>query len=246
MHRALNTISDHLVNCHLNRRKDGTTYSAILAIGPVMGNKGPRKVRKPIAFVAVHTDVSKLKKLERALSQANIRLKKMTILDALTGIYNRRHFNDSIAKEWSDATRNKISIAAIMIDVDHFKKYNDFYGHQKKDQCLKKLALAIKKSLQRPQDMAARYGGEEFIALLPNTSYEGAIKIANTIMQEIKKLKIPHQKSETSKIVSISMGVVVQTPRQGKIWEPFIEQADKLLYVSKKKGRDQFTIKNVK
>lgn len=223
----------------LNKKKNGTNYSAILAIGPVLG-----KAKKPIAFIAVHTDISKMKKLELALAKANKKLRTLSVLDALTGLYNRRYFNESIVKEWRDSLRNKNPITAIMIDVDHFKKYNDHYGHLTGDKCLKKLANSFNACLNRPRDIVARYGGEEFIVLLPNTPAEGGLKIANSIIASIRKLKIPHEASTSGKIVSLSLGVITTVPSHSNSWEEFIEQADQLLYQSKQNGRDQLSFKD--
>ena len=227
----------------LNKRKDGTTYSAILAIGPIL-EKSKRKIKKPIAFIAIHTDISKMKKLERNLALANEKLMKLSIIDALTGVYNRRHFNESITKEWRDSIRQKNALTALMIDVDHFKKYNDFYGHQRGDHCLKKLAACFKSSLKRPRDLVARYGGEEFVILLPNTTHEGATNIAEQLLKSVRSLKIPHEGSDTSKHVSISIGLVSTIPSRNNSWEQFIDQADQMLYLSKQNGRDRVTVKN--
>ena len=227
----------------INKRKNGTTYSAILAIGPIL-EKSKRKIKKPIAFIAIHTDISKMKKLERDLALANEKLMKLSIIDALTGLYNRRHFNESIVKEWQDSIRQKSPLTALMIDVDHFKKFNDHYGHLKGDHCLKKLAACLKKSLKRPRDLVARYGGEEFVILLPNTTPEGATNIAEQLLKSVRLLKIPHEKSDTGKHVSISIGLVSTIPSRNNSWEQFIDQADQMLYLSKQNGRDRVTVKN--
>ncbi len=224
----------------LNKKIDGTKYSAILSIGPVIDEK-----KRLVAFIAVHTDITKIRKLESALARVNRKLKKISIHDALTGIYNRRHFNDSIINEWKDAARNHSTISAIMIDVDHFKKYNDYYGHQMGDQCLKKIAQKLKTALKRPRDMAMRYGGEEFIVLLPNTDFEGGMTVANLIMSQIRKLKIPHENSETAQFVSVSMGLATVTPKTKSTAKNFLSELDRLLYSSKKNGRNQITAQDL-
>ena len=167
-------------------------------------------------------------------------IKKQAAIDSLTGIPNRRIFTEKITEELKRCQRNKTLLAAIMCDLDNFKEYNDNYGHVAGDLCLQKIAQKIDATLQRPGDFCARYGGEEFIILLPETSQEGAIAIAEKIRVEIEELKIEHIKSLPSKIVTLSLGVALTDINNTVISkEELIKNADTALYEAKKQGRNQ-------
>ncbi len=172
------------------------------------------------------------------LEKANIVLKKMTVIDALTQIPNRRRFDEYYEAEWSRLKRDKKPMSLILCDIDFFKKYNDHYGHQQGDDCLEKVAQALKKSVHRPADLVARYGGEEFCAVLPNTPMVGAEKIAAEMLANVQKLEIPHAESDVSKFVSISIGVGQSIPGEGLSPAELIELTDKGLYTAKSKGRN--------
>jgi len=174
-------------------------------------------------------------KLKRAYETA----RKHAVFDALTGIPNHRSFAESILKEFRRCKRNLTPLSVIMSDVDNFKAYNDTYGHARGDQCLKKVARAIENSLKRPGDFCARYGGEEFVVLLPETDLEGAVHIAETIRHNVKALRIPHEKSEPLKIVTLSLGVATLKESDTITHNELIEQADQALYQAKKQGRNR-------
>ncbi|MEO5359821.1 MAG: diguanylate cyclase [Nitrospirota bacterium] len=133
-------------------------------------------------------------------------LSKLAAIDGLTGISNRRTFDDSYKKEWTRAVRMKSSLSLLLIDIDYFKLYNDNYGHIQGDLCLKKVAETLQACLKRPADLAARYGGEEFACLLPETNIDGIIQIGSHIRASVEALKIPHEQSLASKFVTISIG----------------------------------------
>jgi len=173
------------------------------------------------------------------LKSVNKKLEKLSCVDALTGIANRRIFDEHMEKEWLRAARQKTDLSLILMDVDHFKHYNDFYGHQKGDQCLHAIASAIKSQVTRPADLVARYGGEEFAVILPETDATGAYKVAEKIRRAVYDLQINHQKSETADVVTLSLGVASMTPGAKDERRAFIQEADESLYQAKKAGRNR-------
>ncbi len=176
--------------------------------------------------------------LEKSLSQEVNNARAIAIVDGLTQIPNRRRLEEYIQQEWATMTRQKNSIAFLLCDVDYFKLYNDRYGHQAGDECLKRVAQAIAKSLSRSSDLAARYGGEEFAVVLPNTNAQGGIKIAEIIHSEVAKLEIPHLQSDINEYVTLSIGVSATVPSQTSSPYNFINNVDKALYQAKKQGRN--------
>lgn len=179
------------------------------------------------------------------LEKANQELQRIATLDGLTKVANRRRFDEYLAQEWQRATREKQPLALILCDVDYFKRYNDYYGHQGGDDCLRQVALAMSRAVKRPADLLARYGGEEFVVILPNTEIEGAASVAQAIREEMQQLKMPHAQSDVSEYVSLSLGVSSVNPSQNLAPETLIATADEALYEAKKQGRNRFIIKNV-
>jgi diguanylate cyclase (GGDEF)-like protein len=167
----------------------------------------------------------------------NQQLKKMSYLDGLTEIPNRRSFDTVIEKELARACRYQHSIALILLDIDYFKAYNDYYGHQMGDHCLQQVAHTISNMAQRKTDVAARYGGEEFALLLPDATLIDAEKIAAMTLQAIADLKIPHEKSKVSNVVTVSAGLSVCIPSLDTTIEELILHADQALYEAKAQGR---------
>jgi len=173
------------------------------------------------------------------LTVANQKLEAISLTDSLTSIANRRYFDQLIHKEWQRAIRKKSPISLIMVDIDYFKLLNDSYGHQKGDQCLKKVALALVAELKRPGDLVARYGGEEFSVVLPDTNITGAIAVAENMRRNVANLQIEHNKSEVSDYITISLGVASVVPEKQSSHSQLIRRADKALYTAKKLGRNQ-------
>lgn len=169
-------------------------------------------------------------------------MRELTLTDALTAVANRRHFNDTLELEWRRCARSGMPLSAIMIDIDHFKHYNDEYGHQAGDLCLQKVAAAMKKCAARPQDLLARYGGEEFILLLPQEGLAGASAVARRILDEVDALALPHKASPTSSMVSVSMGVATLQPGEGGEASLLVRGADEQLYRAKQHGRNRYCV----
>jgi len=169
-------------------------------------------------------------------------IEKLSVHDTLTGIKNRRFFNERFNEMFNEAKRDKISIAIMMIDIDCFKLYNDNYGHCKGDEALKKVAKALEKSLKRPTDLVARYGGEEFIVLLKNIDKEGLIIVANNTLQAVRNLNISHMFSEVSNILTISIGISHYISGQNITKQELLVNADKVLYEVKNIKKNSFAI----
>jgi diguanylate cyclase (GGDEF)-like protein len=182
---------------------------------------------------------AKLQQSETSLKQANLELKKLVNLDGLTKIANRRCFNDRIQSEWERLSREHQPLSLLLFDIDYFKHYNDCYGHQLGDECLKSIAQALQQTLCRPADLLARYGGEEFVAILPNTEINGAIIVAEEMRMAIANLKIPHQNSDISNMVTVSIGITSLIPSPQQKTSILIKQADIALYNAKQKGRNR-------
>lgn len=176
--------------------------------------------------------------LTRKLDAANQELIRISSSDGLTGIANRRFFDEAISIEWRRARRHSNSLAMLMCDVDFFKRFNDTYGHIAGDDCLRKVASAIRKNTERPSDIVARYGGEEFAVVLPETSVGGALMVAEKIRNAIRELNIPHSESPSGR-VTMSIGIAAAAPGFDNPPDDLINAADKALYRAKHEGRDR-------
>ncbi len=181
--------------------------------------------------------------LLESLQQTNIRLQQQNIIDDLTKIANRRHFDEVLEKEWLRAKRLRTSLALLMIDIDFFKQYNDTFGHLKGDECLKQIATTLNNSLNRPGDFVARYGGEEFCILIPDTDMNGAITFAEKVHSAIIALKIDNPGSTVSKYLTISIGVAAIVPKHDDSYMDLIYTSDKALYKAKSDGRNIIRMK---
>ena len=177
------------------------------------------------------------------LEEANQKLEKLATMDGLTGISNYRRFDQFFAIEWKRAVRNATPISVILIDVDFFKLYNDTYGHQNGDECLKKIAKKTDDTCNRPGDLVARYGGEEFVVVLSDTAEDGAMKIAEKLRQGVEAMEIPHSASNVSDYVTISLGCSTTIPEIADDSSMLIRSADEALYLSKQNGRNLVTAK---
>ncbi len=162
--------------------------------------------------------------------------------DGLTMIANRRRFDDFFDLEWRRGKRDQTPITIIMIDIDYFKAYNDYYGHLQGDECLKQIAKIIDIHFRRPGDIAARYGGEEFAAILGNTDQKGGIQLAEKIRRKVEGLGIPHEKSKISDYVTVSLGLATMIPSKEDGSEQLIKIADEQLYRAKELGRNQVSV----
>lgn len=174
----------------------------------------------------------------RELEERNEFLQELSFFDGLTGIPNRRRFDEFFNKAFSSSIRNSKPIAILMLDVDEFKKYNDTYGHLKGDECIKNVAAVLKNTIKRKSDMAARYGGEEFIVLLQDTDKDSIIKVSKEIMRGIKDLNMEHVESIYG-VVTVSIGIVYDIPNKNQNSAEFIAKADEALYYSKNNGKNR-------
>ena len=184
-------------------------------------------------------------KTEAALRLANQKLELQATRDGLTGVANRRKFERDLEREWQRQLRDGQPLALILCDVDHFKCYNDTYGHQAGDKCLRSVALTLQQSLKRPSDLVARYGGEEFAVLLPDTPLTGAQQVASELRDAIEKLFLPHDASSVSNCVTISLGVCASIPSADLLPEHLLQIADEALYEAKSAGRNCFISKTL-
>jgi diguanylate cyclase (GGDEF)-like protein len=210
---------------------------------PIRSYEFLARVRSALIFKH-ETDRRKAREKEllevtRQLSDLNAVLNRLSLIDGLTGISNRRYFDQSLNQEWRLSYRNERPISLILIDVDHFKMYNDAYGHQAGDQALKQVAQFVRGCLRRPSDLLARYGGEEFAAILPDTNLAGAKFVAERINITVQGASIPHGKSPTSDRITVSQGVVSCLPGPYLSREQFVEAADQALYQAKGEGRNR-------
>ncbi|TIH12397.1 diguanylate cyclase [Marinifilum sp. JC120] len=189
-----------------------------------------KPIRIPIALARIknHLELKRMRDL----------LEQQACIDGLTGIPNRRRFDEILDREWARAIRNKTPLSLIMMDIDFFKKYNDNYGHKQGDTCLRKVGRCLAQSLQRGSDFIARYGGEEFAAILPDVDAEEAMSTAAYIRDKLAEQAIPHDFSEAGPLVSLSQGVTTFTPAINQPTGEIIEAADKALYRAKESGRN--------
>ncbi|NET37523.1 MAG: diguanylate cyclase [Cyanothece sp. SIO1E1] len=177
-----------------------------------------------------------------ALQAANQELERLANLDGLTQVANRRYFDTYLAQEWQRLAREQQPLSLILFDVDFFKRYNDYYGHQAGDDCLIQVSQAVKQTIKRPADLVARYGGEEFAIVLPNTDIQGAIAIAQHIQAAIQSLQISHAQSEVSPFITISLGITCQIPIPGTDFGNLVGEADAALYKAKQQGRNRYCL----
>jgi diguanylate cyclase (GGDEF)-like protein len=177
--------------------------------------------------------------LNERLAEINQELERLSVTDSLTGLANRRFFNEYLHREWQREQRDKQPLSVIMIDIDNFKKYNDHYGHLEGDICLQKVSWALQSALCRGGDLLARYGGEEFIAVLPHTDGKGAAELAAAFHARVRDLAIPHVASPVSSNVTISVGIASIIPNQAISPSQMIAMADEALYQAKQSGRNR-------
>jgi len=194
---------------------------------------------KPIVLESKIKAICRLVKMQKDLVHANNKLEQLSYLDGLTHIFNRRGFDQVINTEWNRMHRDKNTLSFLMIDVDYFKKYNDHYGHQAGDECLRVIAATLDEQLFRPADVVARYGGEEFSVLLPGTANEGAIEVAERVIESIQAIKLPHAASGISSYITISIGIASTDSKINNNIPKLVKSADQALYQAKTNGRNQ-------
>ncbi len=207
---------------------------------------------KPVSFVVLNAKIRALQRLEsmrtkqlemsRDLASANRELEKLSRQDGLTGIANRRYFDSYLVTEVRRGARERQPLSLILSDVDHFKAFNDCYGHQAGDDCLRRVAAALSSAGRRPADLAARYGGEEFAMVLPGTALEGAVDVAQAVSRVVDGLAIPHARSAVDQKVTLSQGIVSLTLEKETSSEDLIQRADQALYMAKQQGRNRYIV----
>ena len=233
--RVLPVLSANPANTLLTyrmRRKDGS-YVWVETTGKTVEVEGGERQR-----LIIVRDVSERKLAEDRLAEANARLKILSGEDGLTGLANRRTFDETLASEHRRAQREDRSLALVMIDVDRFKSFNDRYGHPAGDECLRRIAHTIGLSVRRPGDVVARYGGEEFAVVLPHTGEAGAVAVAANIHRAVCDLRIEHDDSEWN-VATVSVGVAAARPSEtGRTLHRLLQEADHALYFAKNSGRN--------
>lgn len=192
----------------------------------------PLHVQDSTRYVISHQNIT-----ERKLAEEE--MERISRVDGLTCVANRRHFSEFFDREWRRCMRLKQSLSLILLDIDHFKLFNDQYGHLAGDDCLKTIANVLKSFAKRPSDLCARYGGEEFVIILGNMDTKGAAGVAGAILQRIQELAIPHAASPTSLLVTASLGVAGTLPRVDADRTDLLKVADMCLYTAKKQGRNR-------
>ncbi len=214
----------------------------MLAQGIIAG--GDDFLHKPVSEVILLAKVRAMLRIvgmQRDIHAAHRRLKQIATLDGLTCIPNRRYFDDTLASEWKRCQRSASPLSLILVDIDYFKQFNDAYGHQAGDQCLKAIATALNESLFRVEDSVSRYGGEEFAAILPGTDAHGALAVAERMRSSARELRIPH-KQGIDGLVSCSLGIASIRPDLAKTAEGLLQAADRSLYEAKHSGRNRIIL----
>lgn len=180
-----------------------------------------------------------LLKVTKLLERANKQLQHLSAVDGLTGIANRRQFDEVLAKEWKRSMREETPLSLVILDIDFFKLYNDNLGHTQGDVCIKRVAQTLESALQRPGDLVCRYGGEEFAVILPNTPLQGALHVAEQLHGKVLDLKLPHPDSQANPYVTMSLGVSTMEPTTLCSTTKLINMADQALYLAKENGRNR-------
>jgi diguanylate cyclase (GGDEF)-like protein len=180
-----------------------------------------------------------LSEIRRQLEEKNRLLERLSALDTLTGIANRRRFDAVLRHEWRRALRDGAPLSLVFCDIDEFKRFNDTYGHPAGDQCLVRVAHSMETLLNRPADLAARYGGEEFVALLVDTDLDGARTLAERMRRSIEGLRLEHRASSVAPHLTVSLGVATVVPSRTVAPETLLQRADRALYSAKHRGRNR-------
>jgi len=216
------------------------SLAVVIIIGSYCLRRRRIKRRSQVQSVALLRE--RLHRLEQhacLLEQENHDLRRLSHLDGLTGIANRRHFEEVFDLEWRRACRAGTALSLVMIDTDFFKPFNDAYGHQRGDDCLIRIANTLRNGLHRPGDLVARYGGDEFMLLIPGSDAQGVAELAEALRARIEAMEILSEGSPIDQMVTISLGVVTDYPTRGFSSADLIAAADEALYQAKEEGRNQ-------
>ena len=204
---------------------------------------------KPITLKVLSAKLramARIANMRKELEDTSAHLKRLSLVDGLTQLYNRRHFDEALELEWSRSNRSQAPLSLIICDIDHFKAFNDNYGHVAGDDALVKASKTIIETLKRPSDMPARYGGEEFVVILPDTPTVGAMIVAEQLRTAMNTLTIPHAFSNAANIVTMSFGVSTYYPNQTKAsYVELVKSADRGLYRAKKNGRNRIELQSL-
>lgn len=227
-----------------NRTKDGELYWVESTIVPIKNAEG-----KIDLYISVRVDITRRKNYEAGMEQinkelitSNIELENLSRIDGLTGVVNRRYFDEKLANHISIMSRSDTTLTLMLCDIDYFKNYNDQYGHQAGDSCLQQVAKAIGENFTRTGDVVARYGGEEFAVVLPNVGEVTAIMLAERLRASVELLKVEHGGSSVSEVVTVSVGLVTVVPDKDTTSSDLIEKADQALYQAKGAGRNRVRV----
>jgi diguanylate cyclase (GGDEF)-like protein/PAS domain S-box-containing protein len=229
-----NNFDDSAITYRM-KRKDGT-YRWFESTSRVVFHDGDRTQ----TLVSVSRDITPRKEIELKMLEQYQILHALSHIDELTNIANRRTFDESWNNEWEDAQRHHMPITLMLGDIDNFKAYNDTFGHQKGDDCLRQIAAAMRSALKRPLDIVARYGGEEFGIILPQTSKERAATIAQRLLEAVQQLQIPHSEEACSPYVTISIGSATWKPDCSFTQDELFTHADRALYQAKREGKNRY------
>lgn len=233
----LQEANQHLkVEVEVRRRTQMTLQTLIEAI-----SKRKADLEIVVQTIMEHGDIMDTQWALK-LSEMN----KIASIDGLTQIPNRRRFDEHLEHQWKQMIRERSPICLILFDIDHFKQFNDTYGHLAGDDCLKQVAQMLEGCVQRPSDLIARYGGEEFAAILPQTTIAGAIEVAQRVQTEIANLKILHEKSSVSDYLTLSIGIAGSIPTLTQSSSKLLDEADQYLYLAKQQGRDRIIFSSKK
>lgn len=241
---------------HLIREYLGSHWIPIIFVSGMSSDKslaegidagGDDYLIKPVSMVILQAKIRAMERLcamRDEMNDLNQELIELSQRDPMTQLYNRRAFNEKAEEYWRVATRNNEPLTVLLLDIDHFKLYNDSYGHLAGDECIENVANALRRCFNRPGDIVARYGGEEFVILLPNTTHQGAEYVAEQMRIAVAELEIRHKASPTGRFLSVSIGGSSISYTTGTDLQSQIELADKALYDSKDQGRNKVNISN--
>ncbi len=234
--RGILTITQPLDNVLLIAQQGLSGIYAVMLISSALAILGITLVMGRFRLMNVE--------LEKKVEERTAELNRLANLDGLTQIANRRHFDQTLEQEWRRALRNNHPIALLLCDVDCFKQYNDTYGHQAGDDCLRAVAQILQNSAKRAGEVVARYGGEEFAVILPSANSDNAVSVANLIRKRLSAFQLPHETSPVDKYVTISIGIAAVLPSMSQTSAKLIRAADTALYEAKEQGRDRHVLWN--